>query len=262
MKNEKISDEPTDSIKSQPENNVQSCPDNQNRENCTHGSKTTEQHKNTPSPHIRWSLLFEFALVIATCATVGVAYSQWKVMERQSNIMREQLDAMAAQTSAAFQQVSAAKSSIKIADKTLKDAQESGKEQSARAEKTLDATIENFRLDQRAWINLKEVAFRGYTTNGKPVSIKAGHPVRIQLSYTNTGKTPARVLATKTYLDVVETGKKPPLQEKAIIATENQPFTLFPNSTYSHTEIVTEVYSTQQVEALKKGQYVMLIFYS
>jgi len=259
MNDKKQSNEPTNDERQQRERKS----DSMTPDDCvssTDTSKTTEQPKKKPSPCIHWSLLFEAVLVIATCATVGVAYFQWKTMERQSNIMKEQLDIMAGQTNAAFQQVSAAKSSIRIADKTLKDAQESGKEQSDRAEKSLNATIENFRLDQRAWIHLKEVAFKAYTTGDTEVPIKAGHPVRIKLSYTNTGKTPARVLATKTYVYVVEAGEKPPLQEKAIIATENRPFTLFPNSTYSHSEMVSEVYSAQQVEVIKNGQYIMYIY--
>lgn len=239
---------------------LQSISCDQNNSEGAYIVKEAPTTKNKPKSFIPWSFCFEIALVIATCTSAGVAVSQWKTMERQSNIMKEQLDVMAAQTSAAFQQVSTAKISIRIADKTLKDSQQSGKEQSERAEKSLNAAIENFRLDQRAWINLKEIAFKSYTTGGKQVFVKAGQPARIKLSYTNTGKTPARILTTKTYLWFVEAGNKPPLLEKAIIATENQPFTLFPNDTYSQADIISEVFSTQQVEILKTGQYVMYIY--
>jgi hypothetical protein len=210
-------------------------------------------------------------IMIATTAYSIIALKQWNVMERQ--------------TDAAFQQLSTARSSIKIANDALKDARETGKEQSDRAErltkanedvahvsiqsaetlkqsasKSLDATIENFRLEQRAWVNIKEMAFKGYTAGGNQVFIKEGHPIRFRATYTNTGKTPARILTTKTYMFAMKAGVTPPLQEKAIIATENQHFTLFPNGTYGSPEVVSDAYSTEQIEVLKSGQYILYIY--
>lgn len=209
-------------------------------------------------------------IMLATTAYSVIALKQWRVMEKQ--------------TLAAFQQLSTAKSSIRIANDALKDARESSKEQSDRAErltkanedvahasmqsaetlkqssgKSLDATIENFRLDQRAWITTKKMTFQGYTAGGKRVVIKEGRPIKFEITYTNTGKTPARILATKTYFFVMKNGEKPPLQEKSIISTENDPFTLFPNGEYSH-EIASQGYSQKQIETLKSGQYVIYIY--
>lgn len=170
--------------------------------NCASGtrtSKTTEQSEKAPSPYIRWSLLFEFVLVIATCATVGVARSQWKAMEAQSKIMKEQLLAMSDQTKAAVQQV-------KIANDALEDSRKSGAEQTERAEKTLNATLENFRLEQRAWVGIRYIIDDG---GGYGPFLKEGQKFNIKIGINNTGKSLAKNVKVSLTAQRITTGNDP-----------------------------------------------------
>jgi hypothetical protein len=124
-------------------------------------------------------------IMIATTAYSIIAHKQWKVMERQ--------------TDATFQQLSTAKFSIKIADDALKDARESGKEQSEKnerltkaneeiakassksietakqvAKKSLDATIDKLRLEQRAWVGPVELITAEYKEGKTKTCVKEG----------------------------------------------------------------------------------------
>lgn len=225
----------------------------------TNTGKDEEKAEKAPMSYVRWSLLFEAILVIATCATVGVARSQWKVMEVQSQIMKEQLIAMSDQTKAAYQQVSTAKSSIRIADKTLKDAQESGKEQSERAEKSLNAAIENFRLDQRAWVGIDNLAWDEYKDGDKTVCIKEGAPFKVGVHIKNTGKTPASLSTTRAYVYPTERGKKPILQENSILSTLPTNSTLFPGGRLNIGVTKPIVYTKEQIELIKNGQYTLYL---
>lgn len=189
MNNKIQSDEPPNKDRQQRERQPNSVAQN-NCASSTDTSKATEQREKAPSSHIRWSLLFEFVLVIATCATVGVAYSQWKAMESQSKIMQEQLKTMSAQTSAAFQQVSAAKSSIKLANDALEDNRKSGIEQSERAEKTMRFAIENSRLEQRAWVGIRYIV--DDNSNYANPFLNEGHKFGAKIGIHNTGKSIAK----------------------------------------------------------------------
>ena len=55
----------------------------------------------------------------------------------------------------------------------------------------LDATIENFRLEQRAWVGPTHVILPEYADGGKKVYIKEGQPVKMGVFVANSGKTPA-----------------------------------------------------------------------
>lgn len=218
MENKEKGNEPVNHEKHQLEANIQPGPETQNCAKSTQESERTKQSEKATNSFIRWSLCFEALLVIATCATVGVAYFQWQAMKSQSDIMKGQLDTTYAQTKAAFQQVSAAKSSIKIANDALQDARGSSKEQSDRAERlakaneiiaqaskrsaeqskasleastkqaqaALDASREAASLDQRAWVGLVGVETVGGEQTSDAFSFKS-----IIVAIRNSGKTPA-----------------------------------------------------------------------
>ncbi|MBJ6752823.1 hypothetical protein [Geomonas anaerohicana] len=154
---------------------------------CSSSARTSEatEHRESTPHYIRWSLLFDAVLVIATLATVCVAFSQWKVMESQTKIMKEQMAAMSDQTKAAVQQV-------KIANDALEDSRKSGTEQSARAEKTLNAALENFRLEQRAWVGIKFIMDRDMNFGGGMVYLKEGQKFESRIAISNSGKSLAR----------------------------------------------------------------------
>jgi hypothetical protein len=58
-------------------------------------------------------------------------------------------------------------------------------------EKTLDATVEQFHLDQRAWVGPVEAAPPQFEVGGGRVYIKSGEGPRFSFVVSNTGKTPA-----------------------------------------------------------------------
>lgn len=180
------------------------------QDNCTGSAdtrKTGEQPEKEPSSYIRWSFRFQAVLMLATCATVGVAYFQWNTMKSQSDIMKEQLITMSAQTKAAFQQVSAAKSSLKIANDAMEDNRKSGIEQTKRAEKTLNATLENFRTEQRAWVGLKLIT-RGSLGIEGPF-IQEGQKLDAKICILNSGKSLARKVKISMTAQDVPTGVDP-----------------------------------------------------
>ena len=59
------------------------------------------------------------------------------------------------------------------------------------SEKVLNSTIENFRLEQRAWVGPKEVLPSIYVNKGKMVYVKEGQQVNCGVLIANSGKTPA-----------------------------------------------------------------------
>lgn len=176
----------------------------------TDASKTTKQSEKTPSSYIRWSLLFEGVLVAATCATVGVAYSQWKVMERQTKIMSEQMVAMSDQTKTAIQQV-------KIANDAMEDNRKSGIEQTERAEKTLNATLENFRTEQRAWVGLKLIVNESMGF-GEPF-LQEGKKINAKIVVSNSGKSLARKVKISMTAQDVPAGIDPIKKQKTAISS-------------------------------------------
>lgn len=155
---------------------------------------------NTPTSFIKWNLIFDALLVIATFTSVGIASCQWRVMKEQS-------DTMVAQTKAAFQQVSAAKSSLKIANDAMEDNRKSGIEQSERAEKALNATLENFRAEQRAWVGLKLIT-RGSLGIEGPF-IQEGQKLDAKICILNSGKSLARKVKISMTAQDVPAGVDP-----------------------------------------------------
>jgi len=253
---------------------MQSASADQNCAEGTQGSKEIMQPEIKPKSITPWSLWFEFLLVIATCTTAGVAFFQWQAMKSQSDIMKGQL--------------TAAQDSIEIAKKTLEDASKSGEEQSVKAERltkanenisnaalqsaaamvetvaqskrSLNATIENNRLEQRAWISNKDIIPTEYTDGDKKVFLKEGQRFKVEVVQGNTGKTLARVLTTKTYVSVAKFGEKPALAENAIISTGPTPFVMFPGDAIGSGEMLTGVYSKEQIEAIKSGRYILYVY--
>jgi hypothetical protein len=122
-------------------------------------------------------------LMVVTTAIVAfgtlfyacVAVFQWKMMEESGKQTSEQIDKLITQ-------------SRRIADTSDETAKQS--------KKVLDTTIENFHLEQRAWIGFASAADPEYTEGGKMVYVKEGEPVKAEIILINSGKTPARNLHT------------------------------------------------------------------
>jgi len=70
------------------------------------------------------------------------------------------------------------------------------------AKSTFAATIEQFHLDQRAWVAVDEVI---------PPILKATEPLNVIINFKNTGKTPAKNFLIYARGEFVDKGKKPKL---------------------------------------------------
>ncbi len=66
------------------------------------------------------------------------------------------------------------------------------------ADKSLKATIDEFRLDQRAWVSVSNVN----------ATAEIGKPLQIILGFTNTGRTPAKDMRVLAVLDPISKGQK------------------------------------------------------
>jgi hypothetical protein len=168
----------------------------------------------------RWMIRLTAALVFVSMVSAAIYYFQLRAMKTQADIMQGQLIT--------------AQDSIKIAKNTLEDARKSGEEQSARAErltksnekiaqaskqsvetakdaakKSLDATIDNFHLEQRAWVGVTTIEPPKYTDGNRKVYIKEGQPFTLRMFLTNSGRTPAQKLSNLTEVHKLPVGVTP-----------------------------------------------------
>lgn len=242
------------------------------------GTRESNQKQNPPEQSrllFRLSILFNALLFFATCTYTFFSYNQWRVMEKQ--------------TLAAFQQVSTAKGSIRIANDALKDTRESSKEQSDRAErmakaneiiaqaskqsvetakgiakKSLNATIDNFHLEQRAWVGVINVSEGQHTEGGKKVYIKEGGKLTGNLVLNNSGKTPAQNVKSIVGVSCLESSaefrpiyKKDATKNGPTIttiqpgATQAAPFPPFP---------IDKIASKADIENIVSGNYIIYVF--
>ena len=143
-------------------------------EEAARQTRENEQHKFARQQVITNRLLawFTAALVLATACTIGVGIWQGSISQRSAN---------------------AARDAVKVASDTLTETQASNARQAALAEKaressdknssqTLQATIDQFHQDQRAWLGVCDLAL---------LQLEDDKPIVAQIKLCNTGKTPA-----------------------------------------------------------------------
>lgn len=107
-------------------------------------------------------------IAIATIAYVHYAKKQWIAMRGQESATQNQLTAM-------NNELAQMKTQSTLAQKQIEAA-------NANAKTSLEATINQFHLEQRAWVGPIEVA---------NVRLEVGKPADISIIVQNTGKTPA-----------------------------------------------------------------------
>jgi hypothetical protein len=89
---------------------------------------------------------------------------------------------------------------IIAADERLAGAMEGSVKESGSA---LQATIDNFHLDQRAWLGPTEMLQPGFLDGTKRVYLREGEPAQFGVGISNTGKTPARnVIQQTSYISI------------------------------------------------------------
>jgi hypothetical protein len=84
---------------------------------------------------------------------------------------------------------------IIAADERLATAMENSVKE---AGKSLDATIDNFHLDQRAWLGPNEMLPPPFMDGNRRVYMKGGEQAQYAVIITNTGKTPAKKVIQST----------------------------------------------------------------
>jgi uncharacterized Zn finger protein (UPF0148 family) len=153
-----------------------------------------------PPPHYRerqhcrpdqtplWKYTLEYVAAVCGIALVIITAYYTRAAYRQ---------AVASETAA-----NAARDAVKVARDTLTETQAANSQQRIENTASLQATIDNFHTDQRAWVSLKNMGFeQGTLKNGDYISAK--------ITLTNTGKTPALNVAIGTTANIYTYGQEP-----------------------------------------------------
>jgi len=111
-----------------------------------------------------WNVLFNFILAITTTILGFIAYWQLNATNRAINIS-ESANAISTESLRVSQE------SYRISEESMRISGESS-----------NIAINNFHLDQRAWIGFK---------GARLISFDSGKPLKVAVSFANTGKTPA-----------------------------------------------------------------------
>jgi hypothetical protein len=77
------------------------------------------------------------------------------------------------------------------------------------AEKTFTATIDQFHLDQRAWVAVSDI---------RATNLAIGQPFVVTVVFKNTGKTPAEQMKVASVIDPVAEGQKPDFADPKAIS--------------------------------------------
>lgn len=75
--------------------------------------------------------------------------------------------------------------------KAMDDSNNSMKETVKQSKAALDATVDNFRMDQRAWVGPTSIDPPEYAEGEKKVYVKEGQQIKATIKIINSGKTPA-----------------------------------------------------------------------
>jgi hypothetical protein len=74
----------------------------------------------------------------------------------------------------------------------------------------INRQLDAMRKDQRAWVEFQALPDKPGSEISS-VHVDAGKPMTYPLGIKNTGKTPARNMVAKVYLDIIDAGQEPPL---------------------------------------------------
>ena len=143
-----------------------------------HNSEQKEENRRE-----RWKLRVEVATLIAILIYTTIAGYQGCQMRRS--------------TEAAEESAKAAANAVAIADATRAQNREAVEKTLAQGKSTLEATIENFHRDQRAWIGPTLISPPRFADEGKRVYIQEGATPVFGIRIKNSGKTPARKVKTE-----------------------------------------------------------------
>lgn len=101
-------------------------------------------------------------------------------------------------------------------EKTVTQAKTAMDASSKQSKASLDSTIENFHLDQRAWVGVSEISPAEYVEGGIKVYVKDGQKIKGEVIIKNTGKTPAFKVRTLITLHYLKSGEKIVIDKKEL----------------------------------------------
>lgn len=158
------------------------------------------------------NLIFSGILVLATTTYTLVSCRQWNTMENQSKILQGQL-------SSARDSVRLTQRALDLTQAAMRNASTASIAQNDRAERltnaneksslaakqtaeamaktleqsrgSLDATISNFQMEQRAWVGSDKLLWNEYQDGVNTVHAKEGEKFFAGIHFTNSGRTPA-----------------------------------------------------------------------
>ena len=158
------------------------------------GSNTAQNPPNESrqAPKLRWVRRFVWKEVIAIIALV-IYFTQTYYMKKQWEVMDAQLKEIKKSSEDTQKLLNAATAqatntgilaeATKAASETAKVQATAAKESADAAKRAIEVTRENIRLDQRAWVGVKAMRFKG--------QIEVGQKLEFEVIVQNTGKTPA-----------------------------------------------------------------------
>jgi hypothetical protein len=153
-----------------------------------HLARTIDQFRQSTDKSSKIMARLTAAIVFLTAVSAVIFYLQRSVMQGQLDVMTKQLGEMQ----------SAGKQTDKLIQEAVKQSQ-AVREGANAAQKTIEVTQENIRLDQRAWVGQVDV---------KPPDIKAGSEIIFEVKFANSGKTPAHNFKALISRDLVSSDQK------------------------------------------------------
>ena len=203
----------------------------------------------SPNSRLSQIIMVIATVVIAISTTIYTLYAreQWQVMSNTLAEMKNSGDKTKTQTDRMITETN------RIADAMTKTVQQS--------KSSLDATIQNFRLEQRAWVGPTQFNWAEYPEGDKKVHIKEGQQFMVGVTIVNSGKTPARKVKGAVRMERLSAGEKPylapseaekVLQETDAVMLPNMILALNPHPFNS-------IPSKSDIDILTSGKYVIYI---
>ncbi|HEV2387994.1 MAG TPA: hypothetical protein VGS20_12150 [Candidatus Acidoferrales bacterium] len=171
----------------------------------------------------------EFFTLIVITVYAGIAYRQWEEMRKATNAASQSADAAA------------------NAAGTARD--------------SLKASIDQFNLDQRAWIGVPSVAPPQYSEGGTPVYVKEGERAVFQVNVLNSGRTPALDVSFRAAYTVLPKGSAFSARYPRPISSISSRTVIQPEQAYNlPTGPSSGVLSHAFIDAIKNGSEVLYVF--
>lgn len=191
---------------------------------------------------LRWSewLMLAFTGVIAASAFTYTMVAIW-----QLEVIGEQVDVMSKQSKALEGTLIETQEIVKA----TKDGANAAMRSANAAEKAVEATINSIRLEQRAWVGVKRMTWKG--------ELKKGEKLEAVILVENTGRTPALDVIVKKGSGTLYPTKKllslPVRGEMVMIV-------IAPNNRFPSLRTISEGLSEADIRLLKSGERPVYVY--